>query len=253
MKKNLFLCALAVVVIMALSQFSSLRSYVRGGVFLVANPLWGAEQFVDHTVNEYTAYLRTKRALEEENATLRAEIARGHADVLENSVLREENRLLEEKLGREFSERKAILGTVLSKPNRTPYDTLIIDAGAYEGVMEGDRVAAYEHVIIGSIVSVYDHTSVVKLFSSPGEEIDISIGNEKIVVTARGIGGGNFETQIPKGIEVHEGDSISFPAISTEIAGVVEKVEVSPADALQTVLFKIPVNLFELQFVAIFH
>jgi len=66
------------------------------------------------------------------------------------------------------------------------------------------------------------------------------------------LGGGNFEVKLPRGVDIREGDVISFPAINTQIVGVVEKIKVKAADPFQTILFKSPVNIYELRFVEIF-
>ena len=44
-----------------------------------------------------------------------------------------------------------ILSAILSKPNQSPYDTLIIDVGTQEGLKTGDTVFALGNVPIGRI------------------------------------------------------------------------------------------------------
>jgi len=224
---------------------------VREGLYFVAAPFWNARVYLSSHMEEYLALVKTKQTIANENKKLRASVEQSRLLSRERNLLAEENRELKERLGRGETPINRVLAVVLSRPDQTPYDTLIIDAGTRDGVAVGDRVAAYETVILGTILVAYESTSLVKLFSSPDEEIEITIGEEYVPAVARGIGGGNFEASLPRGLSVREGDTVSFPSISTEIAGVVEKIKVQSADAFQSILFKIPVNLYELRYVEV--
>jgi hypothetical protein len=52
-------------------------------------------------------------------------------------------------------------------------------------------------------------------------------------------------------VEVKESDVIVVPSITTNIFGIVEKVSFEEKDSFQTVLFKSPVNIAELNFVEV--
>lgn len=68
---------------------------------------------------------------------------------------------------------------------------------------------------------------------------------------AIGIGGGNFRLEVPREMDVKEGESITIPSISPNIFGIVEKIEYKEADSFQTILFKSPVNTGELKWVEV--
>lgn len=234
------------------SYFDSLSHTVREGLFFVATPMLETERYFKEGMSNVGAIFKEKQQLLLENRDLKEQITTYEARLLPLNFLVEENRLLKEKLGRSQTSKDSMLAVVLSKPNRTVYDTLIVDVGMEEGVREGDTVAAYDDLIIGIVGEVMRHSSIVKLFSSPGEEIDVTLGDESTTAVARGVGGGNFEVELPRGVDISPGDVVSFPSISKEVAGVVEKIKVRPADAYQTILFKSPVNLFMLRFVEVF-
>ena len=144
-----------------------------------------------------------------------------------------------------------VLAGVLVKPSRTPYDTLIIDAGRDHGVRAGDIVLAYGDVAIGHVREVTQRSSKVQLFSSPGDEIDVVLAKSGVTVTAIGQGGGNFLAEAPRDLDIEVGDVIIFPRIHTQIVGSVGQVTRRPADAFQAVRFATPVNVNHLRYVQV--
>ena len=154
-------------------------------------------------------------------------------------------------MNRKRDDQKFLLGAVLVKPFMSPYDTLIIDVGTSNGVLAGDIVEVEGNTFIGFVSEVYNNTSKVVLYSSPGEKVKVLIGDNDIEKEAIGLGSGNFKVEIPTEIDVKEGDSIVIPSISTNIFGVVEKVEFKESDSFQNVLFKIPINIAELKWVEV--
>jgi cell shape-determining protein MreC len=67
------------------------------------------------------------------------------------SSLLEENTELKEILGRKNIKTNMVLASILSKPNTSLYDTLIIDAGFEDDISLGSRVFAYGNVPIGKV------------------------------------------------------------------------------------------------------
>jgi cell shape-determining protein MreC len=165
--------------------------------------------------------------------------------------LKNENDDLKNILNRNKTDQKLLLATVLIKPFFSPYDTLIIDVGSSSGVVINDKVLVDNNTFIGYVSEVYDDTSKVVLYSSPGEKVNVLIGNNNVEKEAIGLGGGDFKIEIPRGIDVKEGDSIVIPSISTNVFGVVEKIEFKESDSFQTILFKNPVNISELKWVQV--
>ena len=138
------------------------------------------------------------------------------------------------------------MATLLANPSRSPYDTLILDAGKRDGVLLGDLVIAGDSVIIGSVSRVSQTTSVAVLFSAPQVVTDVIVGGD-IRTQAYGRGGGNFEIRVPRDQEVSIGAPVIFPLLSPKVFGFIEEVYVSPADSFQTLLFQMPVNVFMLE------
>lgn len=218
---------------------------------VVAIPVWESENYIVGVLKEFSLSLVNKNKLIKENNVLKGKVNVLESRLYSRDLLFQENNELKKILGRQTVNRNMLFGKVLTKPNKSPYDILIIDIGIENGVNVEDIVFAYGDIPIGTIVELTKNSAKVKLFSSSREEKEILIGEKHISTIAVGMGGGNFKAEIPRGIEIKEGDIISLPSIYTEVFGIVEKVYVSQSNSFQTVLFKSPVNFYELQFIGV--
>lgn len=222
-----------------------------GGMFQgMAKPAWYSGSFIERSVANVTSIFRSKNKLISENETLKETLRDIRLELLDRDILKEENMELKRILGRVEAD-QYVLGAVLAKPNRTPYDTLIIDAGRDDGVTEGNHIVVGKNLIIGELVEVFGKTSKGILYSSPGESTEVRIGTQGIFGTAHGVGGGNFAVEVPRDMEVSVGDPVTAPGISHKIFGVVESIDINPTDSFQIVRFTTPVNIFELDLVLI--
>ncbi len=217
----------------------------------LGRPLWQGSARAELAVsNASSLLLRSKGSLIEENQALREKIATQELQLASFTLLRQESDALKALWGRR-PDRQVTIASVLARPNLSLYDTVIVDAGTEEGILVGKKVFTEGDMLVGTIDRMYAHSAVVKLFSTPGERTVVEVGAQKIQITAEGRGAGNFQMQLPRAIEIREGDTISVPGITPKLFGVVEKVRALPADPFQTVLFKSPFNIFELRYVFI--
>lgn len=202
----------------------------------------------------YTAGLSSiftdQAELERKNRELSRQLEELSARVLDRNLLIEENLKLKEMLGRAPSE-NVVLAGVLSRPPLTPYDTFILDAGSRETISLGDTVLFGGTVAIGYIDQVFTTTSRARLYSAPGEEIQVHIEGYDAQFTAIGRGGGNFEMKIPKEIDNILNKEVITTGIDQKVFGIIEYAELDPSDAFQIVLFRIPVNTSEINRVLI--
>ncbi len=184
-----------------------------------------------------------------ENARLRAELASTTALLADRDALYQENLELKSRLGRDASVHVMLAG-VLQRPPATAYDTLLVDAGSAEGVVQGQLVSAGGTTLIGSVAGVYAHTSRVVLFSAPGETYDVMLRGS-IPVEMQGQGGGSLRGQVPAGTAVSIGDTLLFPGIASGLAGEVSAVDAQPGNSFITLYAHLPVDPLTLQFVEI--
>lgn len=189
------LIGIGVCIFGAVILLSSAHTFVASIVERVAPGVWETGNAVGRSVHTFFSSFAAKESLVEENRVLSEELALLQAHVLDRNLLEERVIELEEMLGRARSDDR-VLARVLATPGRSPYDVLVIDIGADYGIVEGDRVMYGENVV-GEIANVYAHSANVRLFSSPGEELDVRIGVTTIPAVAKGRGMGNFEARVP--------------------------------------------------------
>jgi cell shape-determining protein MreC len=212
--------------------------------------LWNAGNSAASSFTKLSSVFTSKAVLVNENEALKNQIRDMSLKLLDRNLLYEENLTLKEKTGRSgFNQ--TITARVLAKPPQSIYDTLIIDVGSNEGVKVGERVLYGDNIVVGEIAEVFETTSKVKLFTSPGESIDVVIGKQAVPAVATGYGSGNFEIKIPRDISVSEGDPILVPNIMPHILGVVEYIESKQSDPFKYILFKSPISPFEIETVEV--
>lgn len=238
-----------IIVIFFITIFS--LDYTRNILFISGSPLWFLKNSLSSFIVENAKLLNSKTSLIRENDLLKEQLISKNKEQVLFELLRKENEDLKNILNRNKANQKLVLASVLVKPFLSPYDTLIIDIGDQDGIKAGDQVLVEGYIFIGYIKEVYHDTSKVVLYSSPGEKVKVLIGESNITKEAIGLGGGNFSVEIPREIDIKEGDSIVIPSISTNIFGTVEKIDFKESDSFQTILFKNPVNISELKWVEV--
>ncbi len=245
--RNIFLPIVAVIFLIGIFSLP----FVKNILFKIGTPLWTVKNSISSFFSDNIGILSSKVSLLNENRLLKEQIGSRQKEQALFDLLKKENEDLKNVLERNTSKKNLLLGAVLVKPFLSAYDTLIIDVGSSDGVGLGNHVLADGNIFIGYISEVYNHTSKVVLYSSPGEKVNVLIGNNNIEKEAVGLGGGNFKIEMPREIDVKEGDSIIIPSISTNIFGVVEKIEFKETDSFENVIFKNPINIAELKWVEI--
>lgn len=207
--------------------------------------VWRVAHSTREAFNSYGG-ISSRRALAEENKKLREEISRLQSLSLHNDVLRAENATLRDMFSLREAHPEGVAAPVLSNPSVSPYGTFVIGAGTIDGIETGSYVISSPRVAIGQVLEADLHTSLVGLFSAPGEKNEVIIN--KIRVSYVGRGDGNGLIVVPRGISIKEGEAIRFAGQPFAI-GFVGFVSNDPEDAETKVLVRVPVNLPSLSFV----
>ena len=203
-----------------------------------------------NTMSLVPSFFSSRILLENENKILKEKVQELEIKSLVSEYIRNENDELRGILNR-LDERDVTLATIISRPNQSLYDTLIIDVGNNKLINEGDTIVANGNIIIGRIAEVYEKSSKVVLFSSFGEEMTALIGKHNISATAIGRNSGNFEIQFPRDTDITVGDMVSAPSMNIEILGTVSHIQKEANDPFQVVLIKSPINMYEIKFVEV--
>lgn len=240
------LAVLVILIVLAPIVFPSIGR----GLRQVISPIWKLENNASSNSKSFFANLKAKRALDAENTILKNRVTELEAKLADHDVIANENLALKELLGRKGSE-DLILGTVLIKPNRSVYDTLVIDAGSSVGVTSGALVYAYGVIPIGTITSVSAKTSTVTLFSTAGQITNSRIDGKNIDIELVGRGGGNFELKVPRDVSLEPDMEVLLPGLKPMVVAIVTKSITDARDPVQTFLLTSPVNINELNWVQI--
>jgi rod shape-determining protein MreC len=248
-KWRFFLWIVCVLVVLFLLDIFSLWPFNKI-IQYVATPFFKSHNIVSDNVSRIGSYFSSKVSLEEENKQLKERAELTTIEALNARTLVQENNELKELLGRKVPGLHTLLAVVLLKPSFTPYDTLVVDVGTDMGVSVGNVVMVAGSPI-GTVVEVYPHSSLVRMYSSSGQEFHVLIGQKNIAALAYGRGGGSFMVSLPKDAEVKEGDMVTIPSIQTRTVAVVHTVSFEEGDTFKTVYFRSPININELKWVEV--
>lgn len=194
-------------------------------------------------LNTVTQYFQSKDALIQENEELQKELIDLKIVSLTNDVL--ENQYQELLSFSEDGTSKA-LAKVLLKPPYSSFDTLIV-TGDFSAISDGTKVF-YKNIILGEISEHTSDVATVRLYSASGNTSVAQLeSGEQIDVIGRG--SGMYEILLPKDIEISEGDLILFPDQDIVMFGVVNAILESQDDLFNEVLFNIPIDFRDINFV----
>lgn len=180
---------------------------------------------------------------------------RNEALVAENAALTNDNRALVERnaallalAGSSASSRsnaQGVVAGVVARPPESPYDTLVLAAGADEGVMLGQEAFAVPAgrqgpggVPLGVVSSVTAHFSRVTLFSTPGVTTAGWVGQAHTALSIVGGGGGTMNASVSHSSGVAVGDTVFAPGPGMLPVGTVVRVDSNPSSPSVTLRIK---------------
>lgn len=215
--------------------------------FYVYSPIW----YLDSLSKDNTAYFSFKpnTVLMRENQILNEKNTELMQATLEQSSLKLEN--VELRKISENLKKDDLIAAVISKPNVTIYDTIIIDIGENKGVQVGDFISMPSNIIVGKVIETHKKFSKAELFSTFGREIDVTIGPKNIQAKAYGQGNGNLFVRLPKDTLIQNGDLIRIPIVDNQIVGSVTKIDFDESSAYSRILFSLPANIYEMRWVSV--
>ncbi len=198
---------------------------------VVMAPINGISHWVRESSGSLPQYLRNRSELIASMDDMRQQLASRSGDRFTSEMLAKENEELRHLLGDQGDER--ILAGVIGRPNALPYDMLMIDQGARDGIVIGAPVYIGDRTVIGFIQSTTDKTALVTLITTPDFISTVYVLGPDIFTSAVGIGGGQLRVGIPQGITVKEGDLVILPSITSGVYGSVSYLETVPTEPEQ--------------------
>ena len=248
-----------------------------GLVTYIASTAW--ESF--GTLKDGRPFISRQEILNE-NKLLQMEVARLTSVASSGEAAAEQNSDLKKALGK-VGNISTIVAEVLAKPPYTLFDTLVVNKGMSNGLRDGMVTFALgSSTPIGYVLHANENTSVIRLYSSPGEESDVFISSKgdlpvlsssstgtssvsnsnkttsgsasyksKTSFRAKGIGGGMFLVVAPRDLGISVGDIVTKPSAFTGYFGRVHAVELDPSKTFANVYFNLPENPKDMRWVEI--
>lgn len=231
--------------------------YFRSGIFnsfsyvnqIIFRPVFVLGNNVGSSLDNIGSYFSFKNSLYLRNEELEKKLNENELRMANYNILLAENEVLKEILARNTDNKSFILSAILSKPNKSIYDTLVIDVGSSKGIQIGDLVFALGDIPIGRISETFPNSSKVVLFSSPREKTQVIINDSFLEITGRG--GGNFEVILPRDFKLEKGTPVLMPGIGSYVLAIAETIISDPRNPFTEALLVSPVNIQELKFVQI--
>jgi cell shape-determining protein MreC len=221
-----------------------------------SKPLWLVGDYWGEKIYTLSSVFVSKTRLLLENKKLTETIAALEAKLVNHELLAEDLRTLREDCGRNREAEQPIIARVLSNVWQNPYDVILVDVGwgnRRQDFAVGDLVRAHGSILLGRVAAVDEFSSRIGLFSTPGTEIPVTVGREAVPALAVGRGGGNFNITLPRSLAIASGDPVTVPSFGVEvILGTVGAVDKDSSNSLQTLYLRLPFNLSNLKYVAIY-
>ncbi len=225
-------------------------SFFDNFVTTLVSPLWRAENRFSRSLSGVGDFFKFRSTLIRENEELHSRLSSLELEVSTLSLAKSESERLLALLGRQ-SQAGGIAAAVLTHPPQSPYDLLVIDAGARDAVTEGAKVFLPEGPEVGVVTQVFPSFSRVRLLSTAGEKTAAVLERHDVPVELVGQGAGNFKIVLPREAEVAVGDRILSANLQSSLVAIVEEVSLEATDSFKEVLARSPMNVFSIRFLTI--
>jgi cell shape-determining protein MreC len=214
-----------------------------------AVPFWNVKSSAKNTLPSLDIFFRSKTSIVQENENLRQQITVLTGELKGYDFAVQENI----ELKKLFVGKKngGVFAGILARPGTLSFDTFLLDIGSGSGIKNGDVALSGQDIVLGKIIETYPYSAKVKAFSSSGEVTDAFLGPENVSMQLKGTGGGSFMAELPRDIDVKEGDAAVFPGSDGFILAYVESKKENLTDSFQKLYLRSPVNIFELKHVQI--
>jgi cell shape-determining protein MreC len=224
-------------------------------VSAVSQPILVVSKGLGNFLYDSTQFLRFKNSLIKENKKLELENIRLKNLWLANRQVEQENAELKKLAGLRGSKEAPLLVEVLAKPIATPHDILLISFNKeYSNKIKvGDRVGTGGgSILLGEVAEIYERSAKIKMYTTFGSQIAVSVGSHHIPGIASGQGSGNFALSLPRGTQVAVGDVVTASSYHDFLLGSVGSIQSVSSNPYIKVLFRVPVNIYELKWVEVY-
>ncbi|NQU83299.1 MAG: rod shape-determining protein MreC [Parcubacteria group bacterium] len=257
MKRIIFFTVLGAILIVF--HFFGVLNPIENIIIKTATPIGNIFRGSFNYFNDsYQKYL-SGRDIEEENKRLRERVKELIKERVEINLLREENTSFKNMLS--FLEDKkygSITARIIGKTTEGGINTIIINRGEKDGVMNNLPVIAENGVLIGKIIKVTPFTSTILLISDGNSNVAgmIQNKNKTVGIVKGGYGLGVRMELVPQNEIIETDEIVITSGLELEIPkglliGTVESVIREPRTPFQTITIKALLEYEKLDFVSV--
>ena len=239
------------------------HSFFSSLIYRAATPVLSVKASALNSLSFYGAFIQSHAALARENAALEQQVSLDSINLSESQAIEMQDESLRQAIGDTSSTTEGgiaaadavladqgVVANVIEAPGVSPYDTLVIDSGADQGIEVGDTARVGTVTIIGLVTQVFPSSSIVTLLSSPNQQLAVTVASST-PATAYGMGGGNFIITLPQDAVGGIGDAVFVPQYSESI-GRVQTVDQDDADASKNLYVAFPFPIETLRMVTVY-
>jgi len=236
-------------VLMVFTVFSGAFHFFSSVANDTSIPFWNIGSAGNSAFSKFTAFLSSQQSLVEKNAELSKKIKKMQTELTGYDFVVQENLELKNLL---FQKKEnAVFGAIIARPNVTAYDTFLIDIGENSGIQKGDKILSDENMILGTVEETYPWSAKAILFSTAGKISDTLLGPDNIPTQLKGLGGGSFIAELPREMDIREGDSAILPGAPEYVMATVISKEQKSTESFQTIYLRGSVSLFDAKYVQV--
>jgi hypothetical protein len=208
--------------------------------FLAATaPLLSGGDRVAAAFSGFSAGFSNTRKLAAQNAALAAEAS---ALAAENQALSAQIADLTALIGSVPQVPSGVAAGVIARPPESAYDTLIVGAGADDGIVAGDAAFAAGGTPLGAVAAVSGGYARVALLSASGMRTFAWLGPERLPITLVGQGGGAFTAEAPRSATTTPGEAVYVAGPGSLPIGTLAKAGGDPSAPFTTLYIEGRVN-----------
>ncbi len=225
------------------------RDIVGGMSSFFTTPIYVIRHYIETSSATIPVFIRSRIELVHQIQTLQDQIASQKGSDVARVYLEEENKELRNLLHASSSEK--ILAGVIARPPFTPYDSIVIDKGDRDGIIENAPVYYGTGMALGYVRKVFAHSALVTLLSSPNVESTVYVFGPNIFTSAYGEGGGVVRLSIPQGLVVEKGNLVILPSLDAGVLGTVALIESIPTEPEQRAYVTLDIGMQSIRLVTV--
>jgi cell shape-determining protein MreC len=216
---------------------------------VVFTPFYLVHHYIETSSATVPTFFRERAQLLSQIEELERTVATQEGSNTVSAYITEENKELRELL--QASSSPHIVAGVIGRPPHTPYDTLVIDRGTEDGIVEHAPVYYGKGMGLGYIRKAFAHNALVTLFSSPNVESTVYVFGPNLFTTAYGEGGGVLRLSVPQGITIEKGNVVVLPSLDTGVLGIIDDIQSIPTEPEQHAYVTLDVPLQSIRLVRV--